>query len=117
VAATGDSGMTALTCLRTDDVWSLEHLVDELASQLAIYDDYYNQARSLIYKIPIADPPQTFKIKLSHLSDRINKELYQCKKRGLTYVLKEAAGRVFENVDYKYFHQSVKHRLDVELVE
>ena len=100
-----------------EEIWSLEKLIDELSYELMCCRGYYDQARSLVYLIPVTNPPRPFKIRLSELSERSRGELHRCTKRGLTYVLKESVGRVFENVDHRYFHQSVKRKLVVELVD
>lgn len=106
--------MTALAALN-ESTWTLERLSDELFYQLAFYDHYYRQANELIHKIPICEPAPPFVIMLSDLSPRIKAELEGCKHKGRYYVLRKAAGRVFENIDYNYFHLSVKSRLIVEL--
>jgi hypothetical protein len=106
--------MTAIIALR-DGPWSLERLKDELASRLTVFDQYYEQVKALMYKIPVADPAPAFIISLSDLSGRIRTELEATTKKGRYEVLREAAGRLFENIDYNYFHLSVKKRLIVEL--
>ena len=109
--------MTAIIALRNnDDIWTYECLKDILFNTLTFYDDYYIQARSLMYIIPVANPPPAFKIRISHLSQRIVEEFKKCNKRSRADVLTEAAGRIFENLDHEYFHQSVKRKLRVELV-
>ena len=106
--------MTALIALK-DGPWSLARLTDELACRLAVFDHYYEQVRTLMYRIPVCEPAPAFIITLTDLTERIRAELEASTRRGRYEVLREAAGRIFENVDYAYFHLSVKRRLVVEL--
>jgi hypothetical protein len=106
--------MTAVIALR-DGPWSLERLKDELTYRLEFFDHYYAQARGLMYKIPVYEPAPAFIITLSDLTERIRAELEASKRITRLEVLREAVGRLFENIDYNYFHLSVKKRLIVEL--
>lgn len=112
----GNRSLTAIIALN-QTIWSLERLTDEIFYNLAFYDHYYEQARELMKKIPVRNPPPAFTIKLSELFDRIVVELEASTRRGRQYTLTQAVGRVFENVDYNYYHLSIKRQLSVELVE
>jgi hypothetical protein len=104
-------------------------LVDELAFQLAItkrivshkarcgiiVHKYYDQALARRKWIPIAKPVPKFKINLSDFSARLVAELWCLKDP--QYVLKEAVGRIFENIDERQYHQSIARNLKVELVK
>lgn len=106
--------MTAIIALN-QYVWTLERLVDELFYNLAFYDHYYEQASLLLHWIAVYEPAPPFVIKLSDISPRIRAELEACKRPGRLYVLRHAAGRIFENIDYNYYHLNVKARLTVRL--
>jgi hypothetical protein len=80
-----------------------------------MFDHYYDQAGFLLHRIPVYEPVPAFIISLADLTDRIRLELEASSKRGRREVLREAVGRLFENIDYNYFHLSVKSRLVVEL--
>jgi hypothetical protein len=108
--------MTALIFLN-NAAWTLEYLKDALFWNLAFYPKYYEQAESLLYRIPVKVPPPSFKISLADLWDRVVVELENCTRRGRQYVLLGATERIFENVDHNYYHLSVKRKLVVELVE
>jgi hypothetical protein len=106
--------MTAIIALK-DGPWSLARLTDEVALRLAVLDHYYAQVRALMYRIPVCEPTPPFIISLTDLTERIRAELEASKRIARLEVLREAVGRIFENVDYSYFHASVKKRLVVEL--
>jgi hypothetical protein len=110
----GAAQLTAIIALR-DGPWSLERLKDELGSRLAVDEHYYQQVKDLIYKIPVCEPVPAFIVSVSDLSERIRTELEVSTKKGRYEVLRESVGRLFENIDYNYFHLSVKKRLIVEL--
>ena len=81
-------------------------------------DLYYKQAYVLIYLIPIERPAPVFEIKISDLEEQVRKELdsrWDCKKE-VDYILKEAVGRIFENLDERHFLLSVKRLLQVRLI-
>jgi hypothetical protein len=123
-----------------EEVWSIECTVDELQLDLCrakeaitidrgFYVDgrrsvktltvhkYYRQARELMKWIPIARPPPEFVIKTSDLSPKLIKELEARLDNTSTfgYILKEAAGRIFENLDFNRYHQSIARCLKVRL--
>jgi hypothetical protein len=106
--------MTAVIALR-DGPWTLARLTDELFYRLAVFEHYYEQANRLMHRIPLYEPVPSFVISLTDLSQRLRSELEECKKSTRGLVLIGAVGKLFENIDYNYFHYSVKSRLVVEL--
>ena len=100
--------------------WTTDRLIEEIYICLmkCSSSDYQKQAFNLIYKIPIYRPIPHFEIKISDLSAEVKKELdyIWSYKRELDYVLKEAASRVFANVNERYFLLSVKRLLKVRLI-
>ena len=104
-------------------------LEDELAFQLKttksivshkgrcgiVVHKYYDRALALRKWIPIAKPVPKFKINLSELNTRLAAELWCLKDP--QYVLKEAVGRIFENIDERQYHQSIARNLKVELIK
>jgi hypothetical protein len=107
--------------------WTEECLIDTLFLELAttknlvfhngrcgvIIHKYYNQVFALYKWIPIARPAPKFVVDSSDLSTRVLSEL-----KVLDYpqiVLKQAVGRVFENVDAPYYHMAIASALEVEL--
>ena len=79
---------------------------------------YEKQAYDLIYRIPIHKPTPFFEIKISDFNEQVKRELddrWDYKKE-IDYILKEAVGRIFTNLDERYFLLSVKRLLRVRLV-
>jgi len=60
-------------------------------------------------------PP--FKISLSHLSPEILFELYQLDEKERKFVLKQAVGRIFEDINFDMYHDSISVNLEVVLVK
>jgi hypothetical protein len=95
--------------------WTLEKLVDELFLNLARKVKYHNQANDLMYRIPVSKPGPKFVINQSDLDPRVIKELQGCTDRGFQYALRQAVGRVFENIDFEYYQLSVARFLKVRI--
>ena len=81
---------------------------------LTIYK-YYNQALRLFHWIPITKPTAEFVINVSDLTPRIVAELKSLEKASCDYVLRQAAGRIFENIDFRQYHLSIARKLKVRL--
>jgi hypothetical protein len=96
---------------------TIEAIADELYLCLAKQRSYEKQAAYLMYRIPIYRPTPFFEIKISDLSKQVKKELDDRwkYKREIDYILKEAVGRIFANLDELYFLLSVKRLLKVRL--
>lgn len=81
---------------------------------------YYRQARQLMYWIPVVKlPSNEFIVFVSDLSPRVRKHLESVivTPTTLRYVLTQAIGRIFENLDFDYYHLSVAQNLRVRLEE
>jgi tRNA G10 N-methylase Trm11 len=104
-------------------------LVDRLKQNLAIitgcikiadteknYDirKYYNQARNLL-KIGAFGHVPYFIIYLSDLRQELIREIYNLDDRDRAYVLKQAVGQLFEDVNFELYHNSVSRVLKVKL--
>jgi hypothetical protein len=119
--------------IQVEDLWTTEAFVDELFLCLAGVKEYvtnkenskqvtvrkyYHQARNLMKWIPIAKPSPPFVIYISDLTpnvkDRLD-ELARTYKDTLTYILKQSVGRIFENLDFDYYHLSIARNLKVGL--
>ena len=72
---------------------------------------YEQQAIYKMYRIPIYRPPPVFIVHLKHLDDRLKQELAKLDKWSKDYVMKEAIGRICEQVDKHFFLLSVKSLL------
>src|SRR5438094_10619619 len=99
---------------------TIERTIDELYVCLMKQGSscYQKQAHDLMYRIPIHRPTPAFEIKISDLNEQVKKELddrWDYKKE-IDYILKEAVGRIFKNIDERYFLLSVKRLLKVRLV-
>jgi hypothetical protein len=110
------------------EYWTEGCLIEEIFLQLAgtkeIVDHngkrvtickYYNQAFRLRYWIPIVKPIPEFIVNKSDLTTRIISELKALDKDGSQYVLKQAVGRIFENINFKQYHLSIARNLEVVL--
>jgi hypothetical protein len=72
---------------------------------------YEVQARYKGYRVPIFRPPPAFVVYLKHLDDRLKLELSSLDRETKDFVMREAIGRVFEQVDKRFFLLSVKRIL------
>lgn len=76
---------------------------------------YFNQAFHYL-KIGVFQHPPNFLISLSDLSPKLVKELAELSKNERDFVLKQAVGRIFEDINPRLYHDSVSRELKVELV-
>jgi len=83
-----------------------------------IYDNrkYYNQVHNLL-KIGAFKPVPHFPVSVSDLWPPMLKELRVLDKRDRNFVLKQAVGRIFEDVNSKLYHSSISRVLEVRLVD
>jgi hypothetical protein len=112
------------------EYWTTECLVDQLflnlcSSRQTITNDkgrtitvrkYYRQARELMKWIPIAKlSSNEFVIYISDLTPTVRKEIESIANspKILRYILTQAVGRIFENLDFEYYHLSVARNLRV----
>jgi hypothetical protein len=82
-----------------------------------IYDNrkYYNQAHTLL-KIGACRPVPHFQVSISDLWPELLKGLSVLDKRDRSFVLKQAVGRIFEDINSKLYHDSISRVLEVRLV-
>ncbi|HEY6668206.1 MAG TPA: hypothetical protein VI033_03545 [Candidatus Nitrosopolaris sp.] len=99
---------------------TIERTVDDLYICLENARDnkYEKEARNLIYRIPVHKPTPVFKIGISDINRQVKKELDDrwTNRKTIDYILKEAVGRIFGNIDERYFLLSVKRLLQVRLI-
>lgn len=108
--------------------WTIECLVDQLFLSLAGTKEcvtngkdetlhvkkYYRRAREIIKSISIWRPPPIFIINISDLPKRIIKEFEAVTDdKTRAYVLTQAVGRIFENLDFEHYHLSIARNLCV----
>ena len=74
---------------------------------------YYNQALALREWIPIARPAPAFVVNMHDLSTRVIAELNVLDDGQI--VLKQAVGRIFENIDECEYHMAIARALEVVL--
>jgi hypothetical protein len=105
------------------DEWTTEFVVDQLHFHLETFIDgskekkYQKRAKDLLYRIPVYIPVPPFIVYRKDLSDRLKDELADYSEKAREDILKAAIGRIFENIDQRYFLQSVKKLLKVEMVD
>jgi hypothetical protein len=110
------------------EYWTVEHLIDKLFLQIAKkreiinYKDkkitiykYYHQALRTWKWIPISKPKAKFIVNITDLTPRIYCELRSLDKHTAHYVLKESVKRIFENIDFKFYHEHIEGNLEVTL--
>jgi hypothetical protein len=92
--------------------------IDGNTKEIRISHKYYDQAEWLIYRVPIWKPAPHFIINISDLTAKLKKELEDLISTPdtLEKILIKAVGRIFENVDFRYYHLSVAKNLAVRLV-
>jgi hypothetical protein len=108
------------------DFWTEQYLIEELFLQLAGTEQtikhndksvtirkYYNQAIRLRPWIAVADPTPKFVVNLCDLTPKIIAEIKTL--NNPKYILKEAVGRIFENIDFRLYHLSISKVLEVDL--
>ncbi len=83
--------------------------------RLEIFGDrkYYNQAFDLL-NIGRLDPVPYFIINLSDLPKPLRSELSSLDKESRNFILKQAVGRIFEDVNADLFHNSISRILKVK---
>jgi hypothetical protein len=114
------------------EFWTLECFVDKIFLHLAqvreiVFNEgkeihikkYYRQAREKSKWIPIARPPPAFIIYLSDLTQELKAQIQHLMiaspPDNLRYVLTQAVGRIFENLDFEYYHISIARNLRVRI--
>lgn len=105
------------------EVWTLDKLKQEVYLDLMkirsgqIERKYEDQAKDLIHKIPVYKPIPNLIVNLADISYRVKIELSSLDSKPLNDVMKEAIGRIFENIDERYFLLNVKKLLKWELLQ
>lgn len=87
--------------------------------KLKIYDDrlyYYKAYHYLKLGLFQKQDAPPFKVRLSHLSPSIVYELGELCEKDRKFVLKQAIGRIFEDVNFALYHDSISGNLGVILV-
>ena len=74
---------------------------------------YYNQAFDLLV-IGAYKPVPYFIINLSDLTQELRSELSNLDKQARQFVLKQAVGRIFEDINSDFFHNSISRVLKVK---
>jgi hypothetical protein len=81
--------------------------------RLYYYKAYHYQKLGLF--LNKKDAP-VFKVKIDHLSQDIIYELSQLDSEDRRFVLKQAISRIFEDINFDLYHDSISNRLEVILV-
>jgi hypothetical protein len=109
--------------LQSGDKWTTEKVIDELHYYLESFRDkdnntkYEKQTIDLRYRIPVYHPVPSFIINEGDLTDRLRKELTSYDACSREEILKAAVGRIFQNINDRYYFKSVKRLLKVEIVD
>jgi hypothetical protein len=109
--------------IENQDQWTTNRVIEELHYYLESLIDsegnrrYAKQAKELIYRIPIYQPTPSFYIYRGDLTDRLEIELASYDEISRQDILKTAVGRLLENINFRYYIESVKRLLKVEVVD
>jgi hypothetical protein len=109
--------------------WTANFLIDCLKQELALVREtltnnegkivesskYYDWAFQL-QKLGVVKPTPTFVINAADLSTPLLKELNDLDPYTMYYVLHQAVGRIFEDINFELFHNSISRMLKVKLV-
>jgi hypothetical protein len=76
---------------------------------------YEEQARYKMYRMAMYKPPPVFVIYIKDLDEKVKRELAKHDKESRDFVLNQAAERILEQVDSRYFLLSAKQFLKVRL--
>ena len=111
--------------------WTTNYIIEDLKYELCKFIDYIKDeemgefvegrrycdlARYLLYHISVYRPVPIFRISLSDLNEKLKQELEILDRSTLVYVLKQAVGRIFEDIDARYYHTSISSILEVQLI-
>jgi hypothetical protein len=111
-------------CLNFDvieesDILIPDRISDELFLQMIRAGGYIEQARILMYRIPVFDPTPVFAVHLADIQDdKIKRELAALADADdiLDNVMRTAIGRVFECVNERQYNLSVRKLLRWEII-
>jgi hypothetical protein len=109
-------------------LWSISYTIDQLKQQLANLRyilrnskgetaesrKYYDQAYSMKI-IGAFRPTPSFIIHLSDSTPKLIKEISDLDKETRDYVLRQAVGRIFEDINSELYHNSISKVLKVKL--
>jgi hypothetical protein len=76
------------------------------------YKAYHYQKLGIFLRKDV--PP--FKVSLSHLSPEIIYELSQLDEKDRKFILKQAVGKIFEDINFDLYHDSISKNLEVVIV-
>ena len=98
-------------------LWTSNKLKDKLYLRLASIKKggkrkYEEQAKNLLYRIPVYQPTPYFIINASDLSPRLIKELESLSDLELDEVIKDVLSQIFESINKDYFLLSI-HRYNL----
>jgi len=90
---------------------------ESIKKKICEYRWYYYQAyHYLKLGLFLRKDVPPFKVSLSHLSQEIIFELYQLDEKDRIFVLKKPVGRIFEDINFDMYHDSISAKLEVVLV-
>jgi hypothetical protein len=111
ISATIDEIKKVLASVRSNDYNNDDD--NDIDDRIYYYQAYDFQKLGLYKR---EDAP-AFKIKLSHLPEDIIYELSTLDESTRRFVLKQAVSRIFEDINYDLYHDSISSRLEVSLVD
>ena len=92
---------------------------DSKSIEKKIYDDRWYYYKAYHYQklgVFLRKDAPPFKVSLSHLSPEMIYELSQLDEKDRKFVLKQAVSRIFEDINFNLYHDSISANLKVILV-
>jgi hypothetical protein len=92
---------------------------DSKSIEKKIYDERWYYYKAYHYQklgLYLRKDAPPFKVSLSHLSSEIIYELSQLNDKDRSFVLKQAVGRIFEDINFDLYHNSISPNLEVFLI-
>ena len=125
-----------MTVREIPELWTNDYIVSRLKLRLGIVElsnnasktdlletgkqfdsrKYYNQAYHYL-RVGVCNPIPNFLISLVDLGPTLIKELAQLEKQDRDFVVKQAVGRIFEDISSELYHDSVSKVLKVKIVK
>lgn len=88
-----------------------KEIVTDHSNIEVVISKYYIQAWKLQRLISVGQPPPYFVITLSDLSPKLKKALKELDNETRSFVIYQAIGMIFENINPRLYHLSIARRL------
>ena len=93
---------------------NFKEIIENKQGQTLEVKKYSKQANELIPRIAVAKPTPTFVIYLADLTAKLLQELKDSSTDERKYVVMQAVGRLFENLNPRLYYLSIARKLKVQ---